>query len=82
LPGDAGFGKRLLPMAERLAQTTVIEKEEVSRFSKALLLGKPATVWNKTDSGSTAESGSRSRTRSDSPIDAGAELKSHSAKEL
>jgi hypothetical protein len=82
LPSDAGFDKRLLPMAKRLAQTTVIEKEEISRFSKELLLGKPATVRNKTDSGSTAESGSRSRTLTDSPIDAGAQLKSHSAKEF
>jgi hypothetical protein len=62
LPGDAGFGERLLPVAEKLDQTTMLEKEKVSGVDQALLLGESAAIWDETHQRSFTKVRFQSRT--------------------
>jgi hypothetical protein len=67
--GDAGFGERLLCLGEVINQPAVCEKEEVSRFSKELLLGKSAAIWDEAYQSCIAKDGSQSRTLCNWAID-------------
>ncbi len=49
MPGDAGFGERLLCVAQAINEAALREQEKVSRFNQALLLGEPAAIRLKTD---------------------------------